>query len=543
MGMRKNMLLLLAAVVRSASPTEFVEYYNLLGVPRDASAAELKKTFRKRSVELHPDKNRAADAVEQFQLLRSAYECLSDPESRQYYDMYEETWAEMKEYKEKHLKSMQRQMFQQGGRMYMKNVEVNLEEMFWGDPHVQMLHQSFAPKLLSNFPGVWVLFFGNPHCGPCRQTAPKISHFARQVAASRDWLRVGTVNMGVDANEILLDHFGAAAQRIPQVVLVAPAGGIGLGLRSRLADFEIFDRGNDAARDFARRLLGACEQLRASAVRELGATPGGTLASAVADGQRAAAAARSPDADPNAKWIVLVVDGSNTAAVLAPVFRRLAQRSQHAGFVFRVLQCGGEDDSPRVCREAGSFPELRLYVSRSAAAGGEPELVLATDPSELLSDGAKDAERYGYELEQVGFGIFLEALFRTSSPGEGRYPKSLTLTGCSRSTFLNGPLALIGTSNGRPLYKRPGHNMYLRWLLGSQRGQSEGAWIVSDTPESLDQGWAYMVRDQIVPIGEGWMLLSETRGRNRFNPEPGVMVVNGEDWAVKTSAAGGRTEL
>lgn len=533
-------LVLLAAAVRSTFSTEFVEYYGLLGVSRDVSPADLKKTFRKRSIDLHPDKNRAPDAVAQFQALREAYECLSDPASRQYYDTYEETWAEMKEYEEKHLKSFQRQMFQQGGRVYMKNVEVELEEMFLGEAHVQMLHQSFAAKLLGNFPGVWVLFFGNPHCGPCRQMAPKIKHFAREVASSRDWLRVGTVNMGVNANGNLLDHFGAATNTIPQVILVAPTGGTGLGLQSRLADFEIFDRGRDGGWAFARRLLAACEQLRDSAVPELRAVSGGGVASAVAEGQRIAAADGGPDANPRAKWAVLVVDDSNAAAGLVPVFRRLAQKTRHAGFVFRVLQCTDDPDadahaaSVHACEEAESFPELRLYGSRHAAAGGEPELLLATDPSELLSGGAVDAERYGYDEEQTGFAIFVEAMFRTSSPGEERFPKSVTVTGSPRSTFVNGEFTLIGTSNGRPLYKKKNNNVYLRWLSPSQRGQTKGAWLLSDTPEPLDQGWAFMELDQLVPVGgDGWKLLSE--GGNGFRLETGMTAVNSEDWAVRES--------
>jgi len=542
-----TVLVMLAAAVRPVSSTDFIEYYSLLGVSRDAPTSELKKNFRKRSVELHPDKNRAANAVEQFQMLRTAYECLLDPKSRSYYDTYRETWAEMKEYKEKHLTSTQRQMFQQGGRMFMRDVEVNLEEMFWGDQHVQILHQSFAAKLLGNFPGVWVLFFGNPHCGPCRKTAPQISHFARQVAAQRrDWLRVGTVNMGADANEMLLNHFGAAAQRIPQVILVAPSGGSGLGLGARLADFEIFDRGNDNAQNFSRRLLGAAEQLRASAVPALDVPPGTDLGPAVAAAQRGAGAgaAWSADADPRAKWVVLVVDGSNASAGLAPVFRRLAQRSRHAGFVFRVLRCGGDGDdgappaaSARACGEAASFPELRLYGPAAAGGGaGQPELLLATRPSQLLSGAAEDAQRYGYDLEQAGFGIFLEGVFRASSPdSEGRYPRSLRVAGCTGSLFINGPFALIGTSNERPLYKRPNQDYYLRWLLPSQRGSNAGAWIISDTPEPLDQGWAYMEQDQLVPIGEGWMVLSEQRGRKYFNLQYGMSVVNGEDWAVRSA--------
>jgi hypothetical protein len=61
-------------------------YYALLGVPTTASAETIKKAYRRRAKELHPDANPAADAVARFQKLNDAYETLRDPEKRQFYD-------------------------------------------------------------------------------------------------------------------------------------------------------------------------------------------------------------------------------------------------------------------------------------------------------------------------------------------------------------------------------------------------------------------------------------------------------------------------
>lgn len=61
-------------------------YYAILGVPPSADAAEIKAAFRRKAMELHPDRNQSPDATRQFQLLNEAYGILSDPASRAQYD-------------------------------------------------------------------------------------------------------------------------------------------------------------------------------------------------------------------------------------------------------------------------------------------------------------------------------------------------------------------------------------------------------------------------------------------------------------------------
>ena len=64
------------------------DYYELLGIPRDAGEGEIKKAFRRLARELHPDVSEAPDAEERFKEVVEAYEVLSKPETRQLYDRY-----------------------------------------------------------------------------------------------------------------------------------------------------------------------------------------------------------------------------------------------------------------------------------------------------------------------------------------------------------------------------------------------------------------------------------------------------------------------
>jgi molecular chaperone DnaJ len=64
------------------------DYYEVLGLTKSATAADIKSAYRKMALKYHPDKNKAKDAEEKFKEINEAYQILSDAEKKKAYDQF-----------------------------------------------------------------------------------------------------------------------------------------------------------------------------------------------------------------------------------------------------------------------------------------------------------------------------------------------------------------------------------------------------------------------------------------------------------------------
>jgi len=94
----------------------YIDYYNVLGVKKEASQDEIKKAYKKLARKHHPDLNPDdKEAHRRFQEINEANEVLSDPEKRKKYDQYGEQWKHADEYEKQRQQYGGQGGFSQGG--------------------------------------------------------------------------------------------------------------------------------------------------------------------------------------------------------------------------------------------------------------------------------------------------------------------------------------------------------------------------------------------------------------------------------------------
>jgi len=112
---------------------EFKDYYQILGVEKNASAEGIKKVYRKLAKQYHPDSNKSPDAERKFKELSEAYTVLSDPEKRQKYDTLGSNWNRHRETGGGQDDFNWNEYFAQNAQRKAGNARQKVGDMFGGD--------------------------------------------------------------------------------------------------------------------------------------------------------------------------------------------------------------------------------------------------------------------------------------------------------------------------------------------------------------------------------------------------------------------------
>ena len=112
----------------------FIDYYNILGLSKNASESDIKKAYRKLARKYHPDLNPNDKVAEQkFKEVNEANEVLANPENRKKYDQYGEHWQHAEDYeKAKQQQSQQKAYSSSHGNYSDKEFSDFFSEMFGG---------------------------------------------------------------------------------------------------------------------------------------------------------------------------------------------------------------------------------------------------------------------------------------------------------------------------------------------------------------------------------------------------------------------------
>ncbi|GFV56298.1 dnaJ homolog subfamily C member 10, partial [Trichonephila clavipes] len=161
-----------------------IDYYELLGVSKDADNREIRRAFKKLALKYHPDKNMGEDkAHEQFITINKAYEVLKDEETRKAYDLHGEEGLNQ-EFKKNW-----------GGNYRSWNYYYENFGIYDDDPEIITLTKADFVQTVLESEDLWFVNFYSPQCSHCHDLAPTWRELARKFEGV---VRFGAVNCEED---------------------------------------------------------------------------------------------------------------------------------------------------------------------------------------------------------------------------------------------------------------------------------------------------------------------------------------------------------
>lgn len=160
------------------------DYYELLGVSKDADNREIRRAFKKLALKLHPDKNKDdQDSHERFIKVNKAYEVLKDEETRKKYDLHGEEGL--------------KDDFGSGWQGNFRSWNYYYESfgIYDDDPEIITLSRSDFEQSVTGARATWFINFYSPQCSHCHHLAPAWRALARELEGV---IRIGAVNCEED---------------------------------------------------------------------------------------------------------------------------------------------------------------------------------------------------------------------------------------------------------------------------------------------------------------------------------------------------------
>eukprot|EP00066_Takifugu_rubripes_P000859 XP_003961647.2 PREDICTED: dnaJ homolog subfamily C member 10 [Takifugu rubripes] len=170
--------LMILVVLLNAVWAESQDYYELLGVSKEANTREIRQAFKKLALTMHPDKNpNDPEAHDRFLKVNRAYEVLKDEDLRKKYDKYGEKGFDD---------------HKQGGQYESWNYYRYDFGIYDDDLEIITLDRGDFEAAV-NSGEVWFINFYSPRCSHCHQLAPTWRDFAKEMDGV---IRIGAVNCG-----------------------------------------------------------------------------------------------------------------------------------------------------------------------------------------------------------------------------------------------------------------------------------------------------------------------------------------------------------